>query len=103
MDLPTFETTRALKTAETSSVAIATPIPSPDLPDEPLFVIEPRKSRLPLDLHEIWAYRELLYFLTWRDLRVRYKQTVLGATWVVMQPLLTTLIFTIVLGKLARV
>jgi lipopolysaccharide transport system permease protein len=101
MDLPTSETTRALKIAETSSAAIATP--SSDLPDEPLFVIEASKSRLPLDLREIWTYHELLYFLTWRDLRVRYKQTILGATWVVLQPLLTTLIFTIVLGKLARV
>jgi lipopolysaccharide transport system permease protein len=52
---------------------------------------------------ELWAYRELLYFLVWRDLKVRYKQAVLGALWVVMQPLLMTVVFTIFLGKLARV
>jgi lipopolysaccharide transport system permease protein len=74
-----------------------------ELPVKPLVVIEQSKSRVSLELTEIWTYRELLYFLTLRDLKVRYKQTVLGATWVIMQPLLTTLIFTVFLGKLARV
>ena len=73
------------------------------VPEKPLVVIEPSKSRVPLDLGELWAYRELLYFLAWRDLKVRYKQTALGAAWVVMQPLLVALIFTIFLGRLARV
>jgi len=56
-----------------------------------------------VDLRELWEHRELLYFLTWRDLKVRYKQTALGVAWVVMQPLMLTLIFTVFLGKLARV
>jgi lipopolysaccharide transport system permease protein len=73
------------------------------LPDEPLVVIEPSKSWVAINLRDLWAYRELFYFLIWRDLKVRYKQTVLGVIWVVIQPLLTTIIFTIFLGMLARV
>lgn len=66
-------------------------------------VIEATKAWLPINLRDIWTYRELLYFLTWRDLKIRYKQTVLGVAWVVLQPLLMTLIFTVFLGKLVRV
>lgn len=73
------------------------------LNDEPLVVIEPTRSWVAIDLRDLWAYRELLYFLMWRDVKVRYKQTLLGVVWVILQPLLTTLIFTIFLGKLARV
>ena len=56
-----------------------------------------------LSLHELWAYRELLYFLVWRDIKVRYKQTVLGAAWVILQPLLTMVVFTLFFGNLAKV
>jgi lipopolysaccharide transport system permease protein len=56
-----------------------------------------------LRLRELWSYRELLYFLTWRDLKVRYKQTVLGATWAILQPLATMLIFTLFFGRLAGI
>lgn len=73
------------------------------LPDEPLVTIQPGKSWAALDLREMWAYRELLYFLVLRDVKVRYKQAALGLAWVVMQPLLTTLILTVFLGMLARV
>ncbi|HVS81006.1 MAG TPA: ABC transporter permease [Pyrinomonadaceae bacterium] len=73
------------------------------LPDEPLVTIEPTRSWLPLNFGDLWTYRELLYFLTWRDIKVRYKQTAMGIAWVVMQPLLMTLIFTVFLGMLARV
>lgn len=73
------------------------------LPDEPLTTIQPGKSWGALDLRELWASRELLYFLMWRDVKVRYKQTALGIAWVVMQPLLMTVIFTMFLGVLARV
>jgi lipopolysaccharide transport system permease protein len=66
-------------------------------------VIEPRKRWRLLDIRELWAYRELLYFLIWRDLKIRYKQAVFGIGWVVVQPLMLTLIFTVFLGKLARV
>src|SRR5207302_795207 len=69
----------------------------------PMIVIEPTGAWAALKLGEIWAYRELLYFLVWRDVKVRYKQTVLGVLWVIMQPLLMTIVFTIFLGKLARV
>jgi homopolymeric O-antigen transport system permease protein len=73
------------------------------LPDEPLLTIEPGKFWVALDLRGLWAYRELLYFLTWRDVKVRYKQTLLGAIWAILQPLLTMLIFTIFFGQLAGV
>lgn len=73
------------------------------LPDEPLVVIEPSKSWVPLNLRDLWAYRELLYFLTWRDVKVRYKQTLLGATWAILQPLCTMIIFTIFFGRFAKI
>src|SRR5882762_267151 len=74
-----------------------------NLPDKPVVTIETRKSWVPLNLRDLWAYRELLYFLMWRDVKVRYKQTVLGAAWAVIQPLTTMIIFTYFFGKLARV
>lgn len=73
------------------------------LPNKPVVVIEPSKSRMPLDLRGLWSYRELLYFMTWRDLKVRYKQTVLGAVWVVVQPVSLALVFTLFFGFLVRV
>src|SRR6476620_10952786 len=62
--------------------------------------IEPPKSWQILDLRELWQYRELLYFFVWRDIKVRYKQTVLGAMWAVIQPVATTVMFTIFFGRL---
>jgi lipopolysaccharide transport system permease protein len=59
--------------------------------------------RLHLNLRDLWEYRELLYFLVWRDIKVRYKQTALGAAWAVLQPLLTMLVFTVIFGRLAKV
>jgi lipopolysaccharide transport system permease protein len=100
MNFPSIETSTALEPASVTNAEQSTHL---ELPVKPLVVIEPSTSRVPLDLSQIWIYRELLYFLTLRDIKVRYKQTVLGASWVVIQPLLTTLIFTIFLGKLARV
>lgn len=75
----------------------------PSLPPDPLVVIEPRKGWNLVDFREIWRYRELLYFLIWRDLKVRYKQAVFGIAWVVLQPVVLTLTFSLFLGKLARV
>ena len=69
----------------------------------PWSTIERTNSWKIFDLTELWAYRELLFFLTWRDVRVRYKQAVLGMGWVVLQPLLMTLVFTIFLGVIVRV
>lgn len=77
--------------------------PSRFLADKPLVTIEPNKSRMPLDLGSLWDYRELLYFMTWRDLKVRYKQTILGIVWVVVQPVSLALVFTLFFGLLVRV
>ena len=73
------------------------------LPDEPLIKIRSDDSRRLLDVRELWAHHEVCYFLVWRDLKVRYKQTVLGSAWVILQPVLMTLVFAIFLGKLVRV
>ena len=70
---------------------------------EPTILIQPRRHLFDLDLAAIWAYRELLYFLVWRDLKVRYKQTVIGAGWVVIQPLMTMAIFTVIFGNFAKI
>ncbi|MCA1581401.1 MAG: ABC transporter permease [Acidobacteria bacterium] len=69
----------------------------------PVIHIRPSKGWASLRLDEVWAYRELLYFLIWRDVKVRYKQTVLGAAWAVLQPLMTMVVFTIFFGRLANV
>jgi lipopolysaccharide transport system permease protein len=74
-----------------------------DLPEKPVVSIEASRSWVPLNLSGLWACRELLYFLIWRDVKVRYKQTLLGAAWAVLQPLITMIIFTYFFGKLARV
>lgn len=68
----------------------------------PITYLKPSKGWLSIDLKELWRYRELVYFLTWRDIKVRYKQAVLGIAWVVLQPLLTVLIFTVVFGTLLK-
>jgi lipopolysaccharide transport system permease protein len=73
----------------------------PSLPSKPLIVIEPSKSWVALNLRDLWHYRDLLYILTERDIKVRYKQTILGALWAIIQPLLTMLIFTLFFGRLA--
>lgn len=73
------------------------------LPDEPLVTIQPSKDWRSLELRDVWAFRELLYFLTWRDVKVRYKQTALGVAWAIIQPLFTMLIFTLFFGRLAGV
>jgi len=65
-------------------------------------VIEPPKSWVALELKELWRYRELLYFLAWRDVKLRYKQTALGAAWAILQPLLTMVVFSIIFGQLAK-
>ena len=70
-------------------------------PERPLVVIEPRPGWRLFDLGELWRYRELLLFLVWRDVKVRYKQTLLGAAWAVLQPLAMMAVFTLVLGRVA--
>jgi lipopolysaccharide transport system permease protein len=76
----------------------ATPARAPDV-----LVIQPSHGRLKLNLRDLWDYRELLYFLVWRDVKVRYKQTALGATWAILQPFMTMLVFSIFFGRLAKI
>ena len=71
------------------------------LPDKPLILIESEESGVQFAFSDLWSYRELLYFLTWRDIKVRYKQTALGAAWAIIQPLATMLLFTLVFNRLA--
>jgi len=66
-------------------------------------VIQATSGWAPLNLGALWRYRELLYFLTWRDIKVRYKQTALGAAWAVIQPVLTMVIFTVIFGHFAKI
>jgi lipopolysaccharide transport system permease protein len=75
----------------------------PGLSELPLTIIKPAHGWISLDLPELWAYRELIYFLTWRDIKVRYKQTVLGAAWAIIQPFFTMVIFSLFFGRLAGV
>ncbi len=69
----------------------------------PRIVIQPSKGLFPLDLGSVWHYRELLYFLVLRDVQVRYKQTVIGAGWAILQPLMTMVIFTVIFGNFAKI
>jgi lipopolysaccharide transport system permease protein len=77
--------------------------PSVERSELPHTRIEPSKGWISLGLRDLWQYRELLFFLAWRDIKVRYKQTALGAAWAVIQPLFTMLVFTLFFGRLAKV
>ena len=78
---------------------LAVPLASPDA----IVDIEPSTGLRPINVRELWAYRELLYFLVWRDIKVRYKQTALGAVWAILQPVMTMAVFAVFLGRLAHV
>ena len=69
----------------------------------PVLILRPSTGFLRLHLRDLWEYRELLYFLVWRDIKVRYKQASLGVGWALLQPLLTMLIFTFFFGLLALI
>jgi lipopolysaccharide transport system permease protein len=71
--------------------------------DLPTVVIRPLRGWTPINLREIWNYRELLYFLTWRDLKVRYKQTLLGFAWAILQPFMMMIVFSLFFGNLLKV
>lgn len=71
--------------------------------DVPVVHIEPTRGWVSLGLKELWAYRELLYFFVWRDIKVRYKQTILGAAWAIIQPFFTMIVFSLFFGRLAQV
>lgn len=84
---------------DATPVAAATAKPA----RKPAVVIVPSKAWVAVNFPALWSYRELLYFLVWRDVKVRYKQTVLGALWAILQPLVNMLIFTYFFGRLARI
>ena len=65
--------------------------------------IEPSRGGVSLQLKELWAYRELLYFLVWRDVKVRYKQTALGVGWAIIQPVFTMIVFSVFFGRLGKI
>jgi len=69
----------------------------------PSIRIEPSRGWVSIELSELWTYRELLYFLVWRDIKVRYKQTVIGIGWAILQPLMTMVIFTMIFGNFAQI
>ena len=69
----------------------------------PTFRIEPSRRWISIGFRELWQYRELLYFLTWRDVKVRYKQTALGAAWAIIQPFFMMVVFSLFFGRLAGV
>ena len=77
--------------------------PSAASSKQTVVIIEANKSSFSGGLRELWAYRELLYFLIWRDVKVRYKQTLLGATWAILQPVLTMIIFSLLFGGLGGI
>ena len=77
---------------------IAPPRPT----DERVTIIKPSRGWASLNLGELWEYRELLYFLAWRDVKVRYKQTIIGVAWAIIQPLFTMLVFSLFFGRLAN-
>ena len=89
------------------SIVSGTPhdgVPTTDSPALPLVttVIEPSRGWAPLKVSELWEYREVLYFLIWRDIKVRYRQTLIGAAWAIIQPFMTMVVFTVFFGRLAK-
>lgn len=77
--------------------------PTKPLPPEPVTTIRPPQLWEGIDFHQLWSEREVLYLLMWRDVKVRYKQTIIGAAWVILQPILITVVFAIFLGRLMKV
>ena len=77
--------------------------PGRELPTKPVIAIDGGRRWSGLELADLWAHRDLFYFLAWRDVKVRYKQTLLGAAWAILQPLLTMVVFTLLFGKLAHI
>jgi len=71
-------------------------------PEPDTILLKPQTGWSPINLGDLWRYRELIYFMTWRDLKVRYKQTLLGASWAILRPFLTMVVFSIFFGRLAK-
>ena len=92
MSADTLQSTAPISTGVTASTAA-----------DDWTVIEPPRRWATLDLRKLWRYRELVYFLTWRDIKVRYKQTVIGASWAILKPVLTMVLFSVIFGHFARI
>ena len=88
---------------EISQTLVGSPVKLEERPDLLEITIRPPRGWAPIELGELWEYRELLYFFVWRDIKVRYKQTMLGAAWAIIQPFLTMVVFSIFFGWLARI
>ncbi len=100
MDGGAMETANLTNDTACRSAAVAVPVSGVLRPP---MIIQPRSGWIPIDWREMWEFRELLFFLIWRDVKVRYKQTVLGAAWAVLQPLSTMVIFTVIFGRFAGI
>jgi len=94
---------RVLEPPRDMEVESPEPIEQDSVENPAPIVIAPRQGWKALDLSELWRYRELLFFFAWRDVKVRYKQTILGAAWAIIQPFMMMVVFTIFLGRLAAV
>jgi lipopolysaccharide transport system permease protein len=89
---------------QTMSGPVETPVLPPALAQpKPSIVIEAQRGLFDLDLGSLWHYRDLVYFLVWRDVKIRYKQTVIGAAWAILQPLLTMIVFSLIFGRVAKI
>lgn len=84
------------------SIMSPDPTSAPTL-DGPITIIQPSSGWVALRLSELWAYREVLYFLVWRDIKIRYKQTAIGAAWAIIQPVMTMVVFSVFFGHLAKI
>ncbi len=91
-------TTTGTASVSTSPTEIFTAVSA-----DPTVVIKPDRGLFDLELKALWEYRELLYFLVWRDVKIRYKQTLIGAGWAILQPVMTMVVFTVVFGKFAKI
>ncbi len=103
MSLKPSDSVQSHAASAASQIALSTALAPPGraaTPSRPRVVIEPEEAGVRLDLPDLWAYRELLLFFIWRDVKVRYKQTLMGALWVIVQPLCTMLIITLVFHRL---
>lgn len=98
-----METTESPNTLESTPIVKPVSNESSDPFANPWLLIDAREPLFKINLRELWTYRELLFFLTWRDIKIRYKQTALGALWAIIQPLFAMVLFTVVFGRLARV
>ena len=101
MNVSSTEEIEQLKASQYDTFTSSKHTSSYTLPEEPVVTIQPSKKWVAINLRDLWAYRDLLYFLTLRDVKVRYKQTALGALWAIIQPLFTMLIFWLFFGRLA--